>query len=175
MPLSLPETNIISSPPVQEAVRDHSALLYFDMEANRIHLLALNGISGEHIVSPIYKAGTLASQSTTANATMQRRDSISSLDTLVREKDEANATTAPHSGLRSTLSKIARQLSGARKEGKSIAGQVAVAGSSVHEHEPFQVYVVGDQVVYLGPGSSRRTWKKSEKESKGHESRPGET
>lgn len=34
---------------------------------------------------------------------------------------------------------------------------------SVYEQEPFQVYVVGDQVVYLGPGSNGSSRKANEK------------
>lgn len=93
---------------------------------------------------------------------MQRRDSFDSLDSIAREKAEARIAPNPRSGLRSSLSKVARRISGAKKEKQLTGAQAAMVASNVQEHEPFQVYVVGDQVVYLGPGSNRRSRKESE-------------
>lgn len=121
------------------------------MDANRTYLLAQNGVPGEHVVSHPANTRTYPSHGTKANAdkTMQRRDSADSLDSLACEKEEAHSASTPRSGLRSALSKVTRRLSGAGKDKK-------LTGGSSHEHEPFQVYVVGSQVVYLGPGSNRR-------------------
>lgn len=131
------------------------------MDANRTYLLAQNGMPGEYIVSHTFIARAPPSQSTKTNKTMQRRDSADSLDSLARAKEEAQTSSPGRTGLRSALSKVARRLSGAGEEKRSTAGRIAVAEGATHE--PFQVYVVGDQVVNLGLGSNRRNRKGSEK------------
>jgi hypothetical protein len=130
------------------------------MDANRTYLLAQNGVPGESVAcTPL----SLLRQSPAQDpaTTMQRRDSLDSLDSLAHEKAEAHTASAPRSGLRSTLSKVARRPSSAGKGKQLIVGQVAVASGSMHEHEPLQVYVIGDQVVYLGPESNRCSRKES--------------
>lgn len=132
------------------------------MDANRTYLLAQNGVPGEHIAcTPL----PLLRQSLSQDPApiMQRRNSLDSIDSIALEKADTHTASAPRLGLRSALTKVARRLSGAGKENHLTAEQVAVASGAVHEHEPSQVYVVGDQVVYLGPGSDRRSRKTSEK------------
>lgn len=134
------------------------------MDANRTYLLAQNGVPGEYIACtplPLLRQYLSADPA----SIMQHRDSLDSIDSIAREKAGAPAASAPRSGLRSTLSKVARRFSGAGKGNYLTAGQAAVASGSVHEHEPFQVYVVADQVVYLGPGSNRRS-RKANKEKR---------
>ena len=133
------------------------------MDANRTNPLAQNGVPGEYIAcTPL----PLLRQYLSANpaSTMQRRDSLVSIDSITREKAETHAASAPREGVRSALPKVAHRLSGAGKEKQLTGGQVAAASGSVQEHEPFQVYVVGDQVVYLGSGSNRRSRKANEKQ-----------
>ncbi|KAF3051907.1 hypothetical protein E8E11_000611 [Didymella keratinophila] len=108
------------------------------MDANRTYLLAQNGVRGEHIdctPPPLLRQHLPADPA----STMQRRNSLDSIDSIAREKVEAHTASAPRSDVRSALAKVARRLSGAGREKQLIAGQATVASGRVHEHEPFQV------------------------------------
>lgn len=129
------------------------------MDANRTFLLAQNGVPGEYIPPSAHLRQSPAQDPA---LTMQRRGSLDTLDSTAREKADAHTASTPRSGVRAALSRVARRLSGAGEKKHLTAGQAAVASSSAYEHEPFQVYVVGDQVVYLGRGSKRGYRKESE-------------
>lgn len=125
------------------------------MDPNRTQLLAQNGMPGEYIVSGPFIARAPRSQPRPhpQENTMKRRESTESLDSIAKEKEEAQTPQASRSGLRSVFSKVARKLSGPEKEKAVDAGEGKV--DDVGAHRPFEVYVVGNQVMYL-PNSDRR-------------------
>lgn len=132
------------------------------MDANRTYLLAQNGVPGEYIAGiPV----SLLRQSLSANlaTTMQRRDSFDSLDSIARAKAEAHTASKPRSVPQSSLFKVPRRIFCAGKEKHLTGAQAAVVAGSVKEHGPFQVYVIGDQVVYLGQGRNSHSRKESER------------
>lgn len=88
------------------------------MEPTRTYLLALNGIPGEHTVSPpvLARAPTSQSQSSSQHPIKERAESADSGDSNAREKRDAALFQSPRSGVRSALSRVARKVCGAGKE-----------------------------------------------------------
>lgn len=125
------------------------------MDPNRAYLLAKNGMPGEHIVSQ--PSGSIArsppkssrgsKEAHPKTETMKRRESVESLDSIAREKEEAQSQPS-RSGVRAFISKAAKRLAGSGKvqglDGKSEEGGEG-SGSA---QRPFEVYVAGPQVMY---------------------------
>jgi hypothetical protein len=127
------------------------------MDPNRAYLLAKNGIPGEYIVShpSVARAPPSSSQpqARPKEDTMDRRDSIDSLDSIARKKEEAQ-TQPSRSGMRAFVSKAVGKLSGPVKAQETGGRGGENSKSDYCAHKPFEVYVLGNQVIYL-PSSNR--------------------
>ena len=141
------------------------------MDPSRTNLLAQNGMPGEYIVSYpfIERAPPPEPRRRTQpdSETRQRRDSVDSLESIAREKEEAQTVQSGRSGLRSAFSKVARRLSGAGKEKAVDAGE-GEEGEG-RKHAPIEVYVLGNQVMYFLSSDcrSQRSERRREKRGKG--------
>lgn len=104
---------------------------------------------GEYVVS---HPSSSQPQTRPQEDTMDRRNSIDSLDSIAKEKEEAQ-TRPSRSGMRTFISKAASKLSGPIQASRT-GGMGGEDKSNDCAQKPFEVYVLGNQVVYLS-GNNR--------------------